>query len=438
MVDSEFIEIKNCYDSHTHFLATGETQMGLSLHFMTSVEQIQSLDIKNHFYRSDWIFGFGWNHHLWPTKELPNRHILDQTFKNTPVYFSRVDGHCGWMNTEAMNRFKALGIQFNENDRFVVCKDREFTGVVLNDKHIECLLKLPLLSDEQIRNYCLGSIHYFNKLGFTHIRDLSMNSKTAQILSALQKQNLQTLCIEGFITTESVTDLQRAFDDMTLCSHYPNPYLRIKGLKIFIDGSLGSKTAFLSQNYLSTNHCGQLLWSVDDIKVAIQFCWTKKIEIAIHAIGDEAVHTVAVAARSISAAGLEGKIHIEHAQHIRTETLQLLKPLHLTVHMQPIHFLSDESWMPQVVDPKTIEYSFRWDYFVKNKIPVYWGSDSPIEAPSIKNTINAVQKRNKILKYKSMNILSGFQHPSASWGDSKTILRENEIVDVYFDNKKII
>lgn len=435
-------EIKNCYDSHTHFLATGETHLGLSLNFMTSEKSVSEIKIKSDFLRGDWLIGFGWDQNLWPGQNLPHIKNLDLYFSDRPVFFSRVDGHSSWINSKAMTEFEKMGFDFNldiPGGKIHRDQNRLFTGILSDQAHIKALMMLPPFSDSQIENFCMTSMKIFNQAGFTHVRDLSMNSQLWKTLCKIQTAGLQTVCIDSFITAESFFDLDRAYTDYIICQGLKNPYLRIHGLKIFVDGSLGSKTAYISEKYLNEEQSGILSWSADDIEKAIQFCWSKKISIAVHVIGDQSVHIVATAARKVSAAGDEGRIHLEHVQILRPETLAILKPLHVTIHMQPCHWLSDHHWLHQVLPKSCIKNLFQWQRIEKNKIPLFFGSDSPIEKTNLFNTKKAIELSHKkgIPKLES-DWKTHHMHPDSGWTQSNTVINDDRIIEVIFDNKKII
>ncbi len=415
--------------------------MGLSLNFMRSENSISEIHIKNDYLRDDWLVGFGWDHNLWPDQKLPHRKTLDQYFSDRPVFFSRVDGHSSWINSIAMMELEKKGFDFSKDIAGgKIYRDKNgFTGILSDQAHIKALMMLPSFSDIQIEKFCLASIKSFNTAGFTHIRDLSMNSQLWKTLCKIQKSGQQTICIDAFITAESVNDLNRAYVDYLECEKNINPYLRIHGLKIFVDGSLGSKTAYISEKYLGENHCGLLSWTESDIQKAIQFCWSKKMAIAIHVIGDQAVHLVAQAARDVSAEGFEGKIHLEHVQMLRTETVVLLKPLHVTIHMQPCHWLSDNLWISQVISENEIKNLFQWQLIYKNKIPMYFGSDSPIEKSSLFQNQKAIKlsPKFKIPKLES-DWKTHHAHPDPAWTSSKTSFDDANITEVIFDGIQII
>lgn len=438
------LEIKNCYDSHTHFLATGETTLGLSLRFLKSAQEVSLIEPKPAYFKDDWLVGFGWNQYNWSDQRLPHRKDLDQFFPNKPVFFSRVDGHCSWLNSLAITRLQDLGFNFDVDPvGGAIERDQNGpTGILFDQAHINALLKLPSFTVEQTKSFALASMQIFNRAGFTHARDLSMTSALWKVLCEIQQSGQQTICIDGFITAEAVSDLERAFIEHQVCQSQPNPYARIHGLKIFVDGSLGSKTAYLSQNYLGTETRGLLIWKASDIEAAIEFCWKKNIDIAIHTIGDEALHIVALAARKVSASGLEGRLHLEHAQIMRPETVNLLKPLHVSIYMQPSHYLSDHQWLGDVLSKDLQKILFPWQRIRKNKIPLFFGSDSPIEPTGLLRTLQALNEseKNKTLKIPRLeeSWISFHAHPDSHWTQSKTVFDQEKIREVIFDGKKII
>ena len=243
-------------------------------------------------------------------------------------------------------------------------------------------------------------------------------------------------------SVESVADLERGYSEYLQCKNNPCDQLRIKGLKIFIDGSLGSKTAYLSANYTDTNNKGLLLWTQTDIEKAIHFSWKNKIEIAIHTIGDEAVHTAAVAAREVAAQGLLGKFHLEHVQIIRPETFKILKPLHVYCHMQPCHWLSDQSWLKQSIGELS-DYAFSWEALRKNKIKFDFGTDSPIEPANIALNIQALEQSSQKKQNLSIPKLQDdwwkyHQHKDLNWGNGLTQISNGKVSQVILDGVKLI
>ncbi len=441
-------EIKNCFDSHVHFLATGQVANGLQLRDLKSVDDLSQVKILKNFFRDEWLIGFGWNHLNWTTSQLPNYKILDQYFPDIPVFFSRVDGHASWLNSVGLKKMKELGFNFDADIQGGVI-DRDIhgnlTGLLFDQAHIKALQLLPSFNEEQLFIHSKTSMSIFNQAGFTHVRDLSMTAELARVLFQIYELDQQTLYIEAFVTVESVKDLDFGYSQLLKCRSYKNPRLKTKGLKIFIDGSLGSETAYISDFYNCSHfekpHQGLLIWSKTDIQIAIEFCWQHKIEIAIHAIGDAAIEIAVEQARIVSAKGSVGILNIEHAQLLRRETIQKMKPLHIKCFMQPCHWLSDKIWLDKKINSSTLfQNLFQWSALSKNKINLYFGSDSPIEKPSVFENWKAMSdaSNHHIQPLSFPEFIQAHSHENLKWGNCKTFFENEKVRAVYFDEKKII
>lgn len=432
-------KIINCYDSHTHFWATGQVDEGLRLEGLNSAEDVLNLKIKESHYRDNWLVGFGWNHNNWPNQKLPSRELLDQVFPDRPVFFSRVDGHASWLNTTALRELEKKGFQLNHNPTGgVIMRDSHGapTGLLFDQAHINALSLLPDFTKSQHLSFFRSAQSIFNRAGFTHVRDLSMNLYFWNLLLELEQRQELSVYLESFITSESLADLDRVLSEVSEINKTQSKQLRLLGVKIFIDGSLGSKTAYLSQNYQDTDNRGLLIWSQDEIQKLLTTVWSKGLQVAVHCIGDEAVQTAVLAAREVSASGILGRLHLEHVQLLRPETVQLMKPLHTTCHMQPCHWLSDRLWLRSVLAPASQDSLFQWRLLQKNKIPFFWGSDSPIEAPSLEATHRALELSAEwgipafVGDWKSLH-----SHPDKSWGNCWTEIKDGRPRGVFFNGK---
>lgn len=421
--------ILNCYDSHTHYLATGQIASGLQLQSLKSAEEIGSLTLKPGFYRGEWLIGFGWDQNKWPAKEFPDGTILDRFFPDNPVLFSRVDGHASWANTKALHELRNRGLKLSN----------EANGILFEQDHIQALSLLPEFTELQRKTFLEESQKIFNRAGFTHVRDLSMDLKTWQSLAHLYEEKNLTVCLESFITTEGLGFLDSTLQQVNEIKKIPCPQLRLMGVKFFVDGSLGSKTAYLSQNYLNTTHSGQLMWSQAELVEAFSKVWSAGHDVAVHCIGDQCAHLVVQAAREVSAKGVLGRLHLEHVEILRPETVQMMKPLHVTCYMQPCHWISDHQWLPQILTESVHKNIFQWELLRKNKIPFFFGSDSPIEKPSLFTNHQALLQSAQA----GVPALQGdwkiyHSHPDKKWTQSWTEIDEQQIKQVYFNEVPLL
>lgn len=422
--------IQNCYDSHTHFLATGQIASGLKLYHLKSAEEVKQLVLQPSFYRDTWLTGFGWDQNQWNLPVFPDQKTLDRFFPDTPVLFSRVDGHASWVNSCAMQELQKKGFQK---------KIQSEDGVLFEQDHIRALSLLPDFTDAQIENFILESQKIFNRAGFTHIRDLSMNLKTWKVLVQLYEANSLTVCLESFVTVENLSGLTAILEEVAEIKKLSCPQLRLSGVKFFVDGSLGSKTAYLSENYPNSVSSGLVMWTREELIEAFSRVWGSGFDVAVHCIGDQCAHLVVQAAREVSSLGILGRLHLEHVEVLRPETVQLMKPLHVTCYLQPCHWLSDHKWLSQVLPPKLQKNIFPWELLRKNKVPFFFGSDSPIEKPSLFENKRALQESFA----QGVPALQGdwkahHSHPDSKWTNSWTEFNDQEVMQVYFDEKPLL
>lgn len=438
----EKYKIINCYDSHTHFWATGQVSDGLKLNGLKSADAVKTIEIKKNHFRANWIVGFGWNQNNWPAAKFPHKETLDAVFPNSPVFFTRVDGHASWINSPAISELKKLGYDFSKNPAGgIIERDSqgEPTGILFDQAHIDALVRLPEFSEQQNQSFFNNSQTIFNRAGFTHVRDLSMSLGFWQILKKMEDKKNLTVCLDAFITVENLHNLDRVLSEIEIIKKEQSQQIRLHGVKIFIDGSLGSKTAFLTRNYLKSDSHGLLIWSYEDIKELIRKSWLAGQQVAIHTIGDRAVHTAVVAAREISAQGIAGRLHLEHVEILKPETILLMKPLHIVCHLQPCHWLSDKSWIKQTIEAELVKNLFPWELLRKNKIPFFFGSDSPIEVPSLLNNKLALEQS---IKWGIPELKSDWKHyhshPDKSWMNCFTEIENDQIKQVYFNNAALL
>ncbi|WP_373998222.1 amidohydrolase [Bdellovibrio bacteriovorus] len=411
-------KIPRLYDSHTHFLATGEFSAGLHLGFMKKAQDLSLIDLKNPaYYRSDWIVGFGWNEAGWP--EAPNKEILDKYFPDRPVFFPRMDGHRSWVNSRAL---ELLGMKSE-------------TGLLLEKDHLQAWDKLPGFTKEQQRRHILSACRTYNKAGFTHVRDMSCTESLWNLLVEMSEKNELTLAIEENVTTHEMSDFEGMLDFCVRAKKSETPLLRMKGIKLFYDGSLGSETAYLSKPYngKAEGTQGRTLWPLEEVEEIMKRTWQAGLEFSVHTIGDEAAHHIVQSARKISAQGFVGRLNIEHAQMLRPETIQMMKPLHVRCHMQPCHWLSDKAWLEQKLGD-LYKYVFPWEALRAAQIPISFGCDSPVEPPSFWRNKVALDEsaKAKIRKFTG-DLAVAHSHPDATFANSYSIVEEGIVKEINFN-----
>lgn len=422
------LKIPRLYDSHTHFLATGEWNLGLKLGHLAEPEDVQHIQIKPEYYRADWLVGSGFNPTAW-TSKTNLKSILDQHFPQTPVSFVRLDGHSSWWNSRAL---EILGLQSD-------------SGILTELEHFSALAKLPSYSKEQEKFQIRTACRIFNEAGFTHIRDMTCNEPLWNLLTEMEQEDLLTLAVEENFTASKIGNLDKALKECLYARAHETKLLRSKGVKIFYDGSLGSETAYLSKPYgkdPARGH-GRPLWDLSDVTELLRRSWEHKLEVSVHTIGDEAAHDIVKCARELSAKGFVGRLNLEHVQVLRPETIQMMKPLHVRCHMQPCHWLSDRAWLREKL-ADLHKYAFPWEALRAAQVPISFGCDSPIEAPSYFNNEKAIlesaeQKLEDRIRKFTGDIGQTHAHPDVGFApDSYTLIEDGKLKEVVFCGKSLL
>lgn len=383
------MRIDACFDSHVHWAATGEFAQRLRLDALTSAADVRLLRPEPHHHRVDWLLGFGWSDANWPGP--PHRSWLDEWRPGEAIVFTKADGHARWLSTEAMRRSGLLDPNLKLPRGAHVERDDagQPTGVISDLANEFVDRAMPAASTFSIRRDLLAAARTFNEAGFTHVRDLTCDEAQWNEAVKLDESGLLTLAVEEFFWVREPAALAGVIGLVrgARAGEYEN--LRPLGIKLFFDGALGSEGALISRCYHGGAHHGLELWTDESLSEALTHAWSANLEVAVHAIGDEAGARVINVATELSKRGIRGALHLEHAQILRPETILQMKALNVRCHLQPAHWLTDHAWLDGKIGDLT-HWAFPWRRLQEADVPFNFGSDSPIDPPSVARTFSAL------------------------------------------------
>lgn len=414
------LKIPRLYDSHVHWLGTGQIAVGLQLFDLQKPEDIAQIPVKPEYFRGKWLVGFGWDHNKWPDKKLPTKEILDRAFPNFPVMLQRADGHCSWLNSIALDQ---MGFECSHS------------GILLEEEHFQAYYSLPKLSDLQIRQSLKKGCEIFNQAGFTHIRDMTCDEQQWRAALQLDKAGELTLYVQENFLCEQPKDIDRILGLLEIAKSQETPHLKALGIKVFFDGTLGSDTAWLSQCNCAHH---KFSWTSEDLETLFKKAWSKGFEVAVHTIGDEAAHQVVLAARKVMATNqYTGWLNLEHVEVLRPETVLMMKALHVRCHMQPCHWLSDKAWLKEKLGD-LYKHAFPWGTLSRSGIPLYFGSDSPVAKTSFWDNQRALTEsvKAKIPALKG-DIVDYHCFPGTTLGETYTVFSEQKLQELVFDGRPL-
>jgi predicted amidohydrolase YtcJ len=371
-------------DSHLHFTSGGQYLLGINLRPALSkeefVEMIQSYILKRSLPVETWITGGRWDHELWPDKSLPTKELIDPFTENTPVFVSRIDGHVGLANSEAL---ELAGITKNtpDPDGGLIEHDPETgepTGI-LKDNAMDLVFKvIPPPSLEENIESTLRALEEAKKFGITSVQDMTQPEELEAYKQVLENGEL-TCRIYSIWPIDKYEDIVRG----GVTVHTDEGLIKRGGLKAYADGSLGASTAWFFEPYYSdpTNYGlaidvvtnGNLeKWATDADRNRLQIC--------THAIGDKANAFMLDLYEKIKKTNSpwERRFRIEHAQHLSQEDIKRFSDIGVIASVQPYHCIDDGVWAEKRIGAERIKTTHPHRSLLKSGAVVAFGTDWPV------------------------------------------------------------
>jgi hypothetical protein len=349
-------------DSHVHFLDGGAGLSSVDLRDAKTpqefVERIKNFAAK--LPKGRWILNGNWDHENWTPNNLPTAAMIDAVTPDNPIFINRLDGHMSLANSLAL---KLAGVDKNTKDvpggEIVRDANGNPTGV-LKDAAMDYVYKvIPEFTFEQKMEYLQAASDYAASLGVTSVQDMSAGTDVGVYQEMLRQGKLKT----RVYAVSPVTDWQR-WQKAGVRYAFGSEMLRVGGLKGFMDGSLGSTTAWFYEPYLDSPNTKGL--PMADPSIAREFVRNADkagLQVMIHAIGDRGNDEVLkIYEQTIAENGArDRRFRIEHAQHLNEGLIKRFASDKVIASMQPYHAIDDGRWAHKRLDEKRLRgtYAFR-------------------------------------------------------------------------------
>ena len=370
-------------DSHVHFFDGGQNLAGVQLRTTKSEAELRDriAAFAAKLSAGRWITGGNWDHENWTPAQLPTRQLIDAVSAGHPVFVNRLDGHMALANSEAL---KLAGITRETPDPpgGTIVRDAagDPTGV-LKDAAMDRVYRIiPAPSPEQIADAVRAAMRYAAENGVTSVQDMSAAPEILRVYQTLRARGELTVRISGHQPLASWERLAA----IGLHAAFGGDKLQIGGLKGFADGSLGSTTALFFQPYLDAPNTSGLANSqmipVSKMQNNILGADRAGLQVAIHAIGDKANHTVL---DMYEEAGRQDgprdrRFRIEHAQHLLRDDIPRFGKLHVIASMQPYHCIDDGRWAEKRIGPERAKTTYAFRTLLDTGAVLAFGSDWPV------------------------------------------------------------
>ncbi|HXB44495.1 MAG TPA: amidohydrolase [Puia sp.] len=377
-VDGRII-VPGFIDNHTHFLGGGYQLASVNLRNAKSPQEFIST-LKEYALKysdSRWIQGGDWDHEAWGGA-LPTRNWIDSVTGNRPVFINRYDGHMALANSVAL---KMAGIDKSTpnptgGDIVKDPKTGEPTGV-LRDDAMDLLFKIvPPPAQNELDECLQRAVQHAFEHGVTQVHDMSTYGGWADMETyrKARASNKLDLRIYSFVPIRTWAKL----DSFVKKEGWGDDMLRWGGLKGFVDGSLGSTTAWFYKPYLDApTKTGLQVTDTNLLRKWILSADSAGLHIATHAIGDKAndyILSVYEEAEN-KTPGKDHRFRVEHAQHLTPMAIPRFAALHVIPSMQPYHAIDDGKWAYKRLDSARLKGTYAFKSLLKTGASVTFGSD---------------------------------------------------------------
>lgn len=376
-------------DAHTHLLMLGQSLQKVQLRSAKTVEEIQSTLRTARAENPDAprILGTSWLYSALDGQE-PTRQLLDAAVPDIPVYLDANDLHSVWVNSAALAE---LGVTSDTADPLggSITRDPdsgEATGMLLETAAQQIVW--PALArqatDADRDSWLDSAISHYLASGVTSAVDMAVGEDDLQaFLRAQSRYGTLPLRIKGhwFIhrretVAENLAQVSHASD---LAREITSPTLRITGIKLMIDGVIDSCTASMKEPYADGTNA-EPVWDREALIPVVTAADAAGLQIAIHAIGDEASNIALDALEeAYRVNGPRDRRHrIEHLETVTKENVERLARLGLVASMQPVHAdpAVQENWRA-VLNDHRIERGFPWTEFTAAGATLALSTDAP-------------------------------------------------------------
>ncbi len=357
------------YDSHVHLLGSGLRLAEVALKDAQDEaefgKRLRAFDRK--LPRQRWLLGGEWDHDRTFAGRLPTAELIDKYVADRPVFLRRYDGHMAVVNSRVL---QLAGITKDTPDPAggVIYRkpgSRQPSGVLRDNAMSLVERLLPRTTEAEIIEAVRAALAEARKVGVTSVQDMDgSGTATRRRLFRLYQQ----LARQGKLTTR--IDLRwpladwRSLAALGVEANFGDDWVRIGGVKGFVDGSLGSSTAKMFEPYLhEKGNTGVYVTPLTRLREQIEGADAAGLSIAVHAIGDRAnAELLDIFAEVAKKNGpRDRRFRIEHAQHLRPQDYGRFKELNVIASLQPYHAIDDGRWAEGRIGGKRCASSYAVD-----------------------------------------------------------------------------
>lgn len=368
-------------DNHTHFLSAGYGLSSVKLKdAMTKEEFINCIaDFCRTHPDSTWVMEGSWDHENWGG-ELPSKEWIDSVTGDHPLFISRYDGHMAFANTKAM-ALAGITAATTSPEGGVIGKNSkgEPTGIFKDAAMNLIYAVIPAPTEKQLDDYFDAAAQHAVERGVTNVNDMNSYGGWADMETYRRAVGTDRMLLRMYSFVPLAT--WEKLDSFVQKNGKGDDQLKWGGLKGYVDGSLGSTTAWFHQPYLDDPHShGLTITDTSLLRKWVLGADKAGLHVAVHAIGDRAndfILSVYDEAAKVNG-DRDRRFRVEHAQHVSQSTIDHFAKQNVIASMHPYHLFDDGIWAYKRLDTNRLKGTYAFKSMLNKGVMVSFGSDWPV------------------------------------------------------------
>ena len=368
-------------DGHTHFIDGGFQLASVDLRdAATPQEFVRRLkEFAAGLQPGEWITGGDWDHELWRGTPLPQRDWIDSVTLNNPVFVNRLDGHMALANSAALRAAAVTRATPTPPGGEIV---RDATGEplgIFKDQAMDLIWRgFPEPAAEKRDSALARAMAHAASLGVTATAHMSASWADLASYRRMQQAGRMTLRVAVYLPLDEWHAVADTVTHAGGGGGQGDDWVRIGGVKGYMDGSAGSRTAYFFEPFSdSAGYSGLMQHTEGEMRSWIGAADSAGLQVAVHAIGDRANALLLAIFDSVARAhgARDRRFRDEHAQHLRPQEIPLFGALRVVPSMQPYHAIDDGRWLEKRIGPVRIRTTYAFRSLIGADAPLAFGSD---------------------------------------------------------------
>lgn len=393
-------------DSHLHLVEVGASMNSCDLASSRSIDDL--LEMGRNFLSENMevgsILGRGWNQDYFTDgeKRMPTRYDLDKISRDIPLVFIRVCGHLATANSKALELLAVDETTRIEGGVIEIGEDGSPNGIFTENAVAFLLTVIPPKSEEEIKGDFIKACNYATSLGITSVQSCDVIGKNSSymfdIIRDAYGEGRPSLRYSHQFNFQDIEDFKGYLEGEFISGCYDEQFLSKGALKLFLDGSLGARTALMLEDYRDDpGNRGVQVLSGDELDKICRLASDRKIQIISHVIGDGALDLVLDAYEKVLVNGRNPLRHgIVHCQISSRSQLERIARLGILVMYQPIFLDYDISIVKDRVGEELASTSYAFNSLYRLGAPISLSSDAPVEDCNPWNNIYCAVNRTRL------------------------------------------